>query len=494
MLLQQRADHPLGPLERLARLGALAQPPVLVGHPVPGARQQEAIVARAAHRVDVQGEGLQRAVGELADHLGAAGHVGERGRDLGEEEARHLPGLVALAPHARPRRRRRAPAAPPGWPGPRVALPAVTLEHPARHLAEGVLVGLHPAAGEEVLQLLRQLARVRVAVVAVPGQRALADGHQLRRGAGLEGEHPGGRLAAHLGQHVPGALPQVGRAAGEDLEEHRAQAPHVGARVEVVAAALRLLRRHVRGRAHRPQVAAAGEIGGELHGAAVAIGPAHHPRQPPVHHVGLAVRPEHHVLRLEIAVDDVAVVRGGHGAAGGEEIGHQRQPPLQAAGVGERLGQGAAADLAHGVIHGAVAPAAQLVHGHDRGVLELPGDAGLAQEARLEVAHVERVELHVLGDLAVQLLHRHVARQEVIARHHHPPCPAAAQLLQAFPCGRCRRCSGPALPPRCSPASRGCRRRRWSRASPACPGWCPAGGWRPGRRGCPARGAGGSAG
>ena len=111
--------------------------------------------------------------------------------------------------------------------------------------------------------------------------------------------------------------------------------------------------------------------------------------QAPVEDDDLAELAEHHVGGLEIAVDDAALVREldrqAHALEGREELppGERRRRAAVAEAQGlEHLVQGAPAHAAHGEVLRPVGPHAEVVDGHDRGVLELPLHLGLEEEAR----------------------------------------------------------------------------------------------------------------
>ena len=114
-------------------------------------------------------------------------------------------------------------------------------------------------------------------------------------------------------------LAPVGRLAGEQLVEHRAEQVDVGAGVDRGAVARRQLGGHVGGGTeHLADVAGAGQELGQL--VAGAHGDA------PVEQVGLAVVAEHDVARLEVEVDDAAGVGVVDGVA---DLGQRAQLGLE---------------------------------------------------------------------------------------------------------------------------------------------------------------------
>ena len=111
------------------------------------------------------------------------------------------------------------------------------------------------------------------------------------------------RLALQDGGEAVGRrLPREGEAAGDRLEKNDAKGPEVSARVDLLAPSL--LRRHVGGRpdhnARRrfdPRLLRAGRLG--------VLG------DPEVEDLDKPVGPDHHVLRLDVAVDDPGLMCGG---------------------------------------------------------------------------------------------------------------------------------------------------------------------------------------
>ena len=92
---------------------------------------------------------------------------------------------------------------------------------------------------------------------------------------------------------------------GDRREERRAEAPHVGARVDLVAAALRLLGRHELRRTDGH--AGAGGLGAAVH---AVTAEALHASEPEVEQLHAPVVAEEDVVRLHVAMDDALVVRG----------------------------------------------------------------------------------------------------------------------------------------------------------------------------------------
>jgi hypothetical protein len=109
--------------------------------------------------------------------------------------------------------------------------------------------------------------------------------------------------------------------------------------------------------------------------------------QPPVHDQHFPERADHDVFRFEVAVDNALAVGEGDGVAHlQEDLKALRGGEAGGGGivaVGDAVDEGLEGFASH-ELHGEVDPAvrvqAQLVDGHDVGVLELAGDLGLLDE------------------------------------------------------------------------------------------------------------------
>ena len=139
-------------------------------------------------------------------------------------------------------------------------------------------------------------------------------------------------------------------------------------------------------------------------------------RDAPVHHDHLAELADHHVLRLEVAMDDAPRVREGDRLADPREqaqrLGEREARPR------ERIDPGAAHPLHH--VEGAsVAEGPGVVDGDDAGVLEPRQDRRFALEAPLRAARREAVPQH---------LDRDVASERRVLRGVDDPHPAAIDL------------------------------------------------------------------
>jgi hypothetical protein len=118
----------------------------------------------------------------------------------------------------------------------------------------------------------------------------------------------------------------------------------------------------------------------------------------------LAELADHDVRRLQVPMDDPEGVGVGHRLADVLEDRYD-SPPVggRVRALPEQGGQGAALDQLYGQKRPAVREHAEVVHGRDVGVLQLPGDAGLVGEppGRAGIGRVLLLQ-HLDGDLAAQ--------------------------------------------------------------------------------------------
>ncbi|MFO0745262.1 MAG: hypothetical protein U1F43_06220 [Myxococcota bacterium] len=292
-------------------------------------------------------------------------------------------------------------------------------------------------------------ARVEVA------QRARQHADQRRRDRG-DGRRVARRRApvADGGQHVGGRGLREGRPADQHLVEDGTQRPHVGARVERLAA--RGGRAHVARRAD--DGARVGEVGAVAHRggqrAAAHVGDARrgvvaHDGQAPVDDLDLAELADHQVGRLQVAVDDALRVRVGDGLGGPQDVAgaaaaaRQRRRRVGAQELVERL----AAHDAQGELQAAVGARPEVVDGHDAGVLEGGQDGGLAPQPRARHGQV--------GARAVDDLQRLLAPQAMVDGAHDATARALTEaprlaearrrvgLVAAVASARGRRVDGP---------------------------------------------------
>ena len=270
-------------------------------------------------------------------------------------------------------------------------LVAVFAAHRQRLHGDGVQRVGHASAGQ-VRLAFRGLGRR-----ARPGLRAAFP----RAEDSLHGrDGPGGfDLLQNLvrGRAVEGKLER------EDGVKDRAEGEDIAARIERADLPAGLLGRHKAGRAHDraagrgvgiSRAARALDEGGfHIHLAArtAVFGRADGPHEfgdAPVHDEHLAVARDHHVLRLEVAVEHALAVRESDGVADFLENGEQLGERIFSHGLGDALAekledfqQGDALHQLHRVEKFPLRIQPQLMHGHDVRVLELAGDLRLLDEA-----------------------------------------------------------------------------------------------------------------
>ena len=215
-----------------------------------------------------------------------------------------------------------------------------------------------------------------------------------------------------LGDDAQRGVRGEGHLAGDELVEHRARRVEVGPHVEHFPS--RLLGRHVLGRAadearHGDSRAALGF--GDLGDAEVAD----------LHHLAAGVvLDDHHVLGLQVAVDDAGGVRGGEGV---EHLAHHTAdaPRRQRRLLFDHLEQVGAVEQLHRDVEPAVLVRAEVDDLHRVGVREPTRRARLAVEA---LDH-----LGIASEVRVQHLDRHVLLEALLSRGVHPPHGAFADPL-----------------------------------------------------------------
>lgn len=129
---------------------------------------------------------------------------------------------------------------------------------------------------------------------------------------------------------------------------------------------------------------------GRGEGDAAGLGPAgvalaNRPGQAPVDDQSLAEPPQHHVVRLQVAVQHAAAVGVGDHLADGDEpaqqpaeLNRRRVGPGMPLVIGlNDLAEAVVAQEPHGVKRAAIGGGAQAVDRDDPGVLEAAGDLGL---------------------------------------------------------------------------------------------------------------------
>ena len=276
-----------------------------------------------------------------------------------------------------------------------------------------------------------QTARV-VALVALFPQGSLDDPLQFFRHLADLGERR--RIAKEDGADDVGrggALER--RLPGEHFVEKDAEREQVGAPVDV--APTRLLRGHVVERAHDDAVSRLHELRRGVIARRKAL-PPHELRQTEVQDLDIAIGANHHVLGLQVAMDDACVVRGRdrlrnlHG-------NRDRLPGVEAAAIEDRTQRDAVDELGREELHAAVV--ADVVDREDVGMIEGRNRARLALEAAepFLVAHGARREHfqcepaaqpNVLGQIDLRHAARSERREDAVVRQHIAAgeCPACA--------------------------------------------------------------------
>ena len=135
------------------------------------------------------------------------------------------------------------------------------------------------------------------------------------------------------------------------------------------------------------------------------VGLADRLREAPVDHDGLAELADEDVRRLDVAMDDAALVRVRDRVRRGDDVRQQREPIGELAALADELLERPPRHLAHHVERRAVRRRAGVVHRHDRRMLEPRGDPDLALEPR-----------HRLGIERQRLLERDGAAEHGIGR------------------------------------------------------------------------------
>ena len=368
--LHAAADHPRHAEDavRVARAGHAFAPHVARRHDLEralhlsnlrelrGQDLDQTVAERLARRVvadvgerqddELQPRGQLRRGGPPRQPLADRRRRGQRkhGEDAGAERDRR----GDRPPPPRPRDQHRARAA--------VALEHLTAEH---------------------LQVVREIHRRGVAVLRAFGQTAFDDRAQQRRQVAPRLDRPG-LVLDDRGEGLDVGGPPERAVPGGHFVEHRPEAELIGAVVHLVSA--RLLRGHVVGRAD--QRADRGQPGFVLHRLRVRTGVSGirgERAEPEVEHLDEPVPGHHHVLRLEIAVDDPGFVRLGDRAGDLRRDLHdarKRQP----AG-GDQLVQRLAVDQLHRDV-GDAFRTSDAVDRDDVRVIEGRSDARFALEAR----------------------------------------------------------------------------------------------------------------
>ena len=345
--------------------------------------------------------GLARDVVEVENSERAAAVVRGGGGAAVDEERRHH----AEHDERGQRRDRQRPAAPAGDRRHQAAA--------ARRRAEHHLARVHVAL--EVLEVAAQVGRGLVAVLGPLLERALDHARERLRDVVAQLAHRAWRVLQDRRQHRHVGVAAERPLAGRHLVEQDPEREDVGAVVE--RQALRLLRRHVGDRAHDAPVLGDGL---RLLGGVVArIGVVAQLGEAEVEHLEPPVRREHHVLGLQVAVQDALAVRRAHGVG---ECDREREEALhREAARGDLLAERLALDELHRQEAQAVRFLDRVQH-HDAGMAERGDRLRLALEA-LDLLRVER-------HLRRQHLERHAPVEARIEREVHLTHAARAERLE----------------------------------------------------------------
>ena len=208
----------------------------------------------------------------------------------------------------------------------------------------------------------------RVAAVTLEGERAIDDLRDLGRDVG---EHRLQRRRALLHRREEAVVALwlvVHEASGERAEHDRAHREQIGARVDVVGLAARLLGRHVRRGAHD-------RAGRRVRVTELGIAQA---RETEVEHLDLPIFQREQVGRLDVAVDDALAVRGAEDVE--RLIGHREHVgrAQRTARADEPTLQRLALEQLHHEEHRSVVGLVVVEHADRAGVIDFVRDVPLA--------------------------------------------------------------------------------------------------------------------
>ena len=269
-----------------------------------------------------------------------------------------------------------------------------------------VIVKVDVGVLAELLQVGQHLPGIGIAVVRVGGHGFHGDLLQSLGDGGVDLPRREGDGIDVLDGHGHGGVPLKGQPPGDHLIQHHAGGVQIAAGIDVATPGL--LRGDIVDGAQ-----------GLLGQGAVSAGG--HPGDAKVGHLHAAVPQHHHVVGLDVPVDDapaVGVAQGLHDL--GDEV--QGLTPVQLTPLFLHiLFQGDPVDELHDDVLN-VSGAADIIHRHDVGVRQHGHGLGLVVEAA--------AELGVLGQVLPQDLHRHQPVQPVAPGFIHLGHPAGADELQ----------------------------------------------------------------
>jgi hypothetical protein len=270
----------------------------------------------------------------------------------------------------------------------------------------------------QVLEVAPEVARRLVAVLGSLLERALDHPRERLRDVVAQLAGRARRVLQDRGQDG-----QVGVAAerplpGGHLVEDDAEGEDVGAVVD--GQALGLLRRHVGDRPHDAPVL--GDRLRLLRRAVAVVGSLPQLGEAEVEDLEPPVRGEHHVVGLQVPVQDALPVGSGHGVGEGDR---EREEPLHREAVGrDRLAESLSLDELHGQEAEAVLLLEGTVEGHDARVAERGDRLRLA----LEALDLLGVGCHLRGE---DLEGHPPVEPRVLGEVHVPHAPRAERLQDA---------------------------------------------------------------
>ena len=274
---------------------------------------------------------------------------------------------------------------------------AVPAHPPAHELPRRVAVRPDELPGLELLEIVGELARGRVALAGRRRHRARDDREEVRRQIRLERRQRRRVLGEHAREHrLPRdaglALAGERRPSGEHVVEDRAERVDIRALVDTFAA--RLLARHVRRRAHHLADRGLVRAGrGAIRRERLLVACREVFREAPIDDDGLAELADEDVRRLEVAVDHALGVRVRDRVGHGDHLRQQRQPLREIRRRLDHLVEPLTRHLLHRVERQPVAARAGAIDRHDRRMLQARGHLRLALEAPAEIVAIDRDQL-----------------------------------------------------------------------------------------------------
>ena len=197
----------------------------------------------------------------------------------------------------------------------------------------------HGLVGEKSPQVIRHIARRAIALRRVLLQRLQADVLQIDGDFRVASAGKRRLFLADTAQQVRLVFSPKRRIAGQQFVEDGAQREHVATRIQILRAAGLLRREVLRGSRN-------------VSGLRKALARALIQGQAEIQQLGLQVRADQNIARLQIAVDDAALMQEMHGQ---RHLSHQFRPLLEAQGM-RRPVQRSAFHVLHHEMRGARPP------------------------------------------------------------------------------------------------------------------------------------------